>query len=264
MSLVVLRPRVEQLVSSARVSMPLTRVRLIEAVLAARPGALGGMALSEASLADLEALATAAELEVARRLDVGAHLRVAALKYSRHKPREVVVDILASSGVWRYPMPAGWVHGFSVVRRVESPVDQRPPAFLGAREYRVMSGPDGDHLAFAHLTPGVGQVVRVTFTAPHELAETGTTLPETGWDTVVKLAAGTACLELAAFYSHEQDGGLQLEGVRHGSKGGEFQKRGEAFRKEAEAELPELRAEAVRMPAAGEVSLAADTPFLTH
>ncbi|HEX6038045.1 hypothetical protein [Longimicrobium sp.] len=196
-------------------------------------------------------------------LSIDEHVLDAALVFSRRRPRRVVVDLVGTGG-WYLPLPADWVPGFSDVLEVEYPAGQRPPAALSPREWWCPYGtPDGEHLAFKELTPPAGATVRVTISAPHLVDEDATTLPQSHWDTIVKLAAGSACLALAAFYSHQEDQTMALDGVRHGSKAGEFQSRGKAFRAEAEAELPELEAQAVTA-AGGEVSFAGEMHFLTH
>lgn len=210
----------------------------------------------------VEGLVRAERVGAEAQLGIDQALQEAALIYSRRRPRHQVVDLTAD-GEWYLALPAEWVDEFSAIKQVEYPLGRRPPEVVSGREYWLYRTPDGETLAFRELTPGVGESVRVTFTAPHVLDEHSTTLPATSWDTVVKLAAGTVCLELAAFYSHTQHAGLKLDGVSHSSKATEFEKRGKAYRAEAERELPQLQADVVGA-AGGEVSFAGEIPFLTH
>jgi len=199
----------------------------------------------------------------AAQLGIDQALQEAALVFSRRRPQRAVVD-LVGTGEWYLALPAEWVPGFSVVVSVEYPVGQRPPATVGTREYWCpYLTPEGEHLAFHELTPAVGQSVRMTLTVPHVLEEESTTLPQAHWDTVVKLAAGTVCIELAAYYSHSMAASIKLDGVQQTSKASEFAKRGRELRAEAERELPELEARVVS-PAGGEVSFADEILFLSH
>ena len=194
--------------------------------------------------------------------DSDGHLRNAALGDSRRRPRLLVHD-LVSDGSGQLPLPAEWVTDFSEPRSVEYPVGGRPPELLSAREYVLYASPAGEVLALRDVDVPAGGVVRLTFSAPHVIEEASTTLPRTCWDTIEKLAAGNACLEIAAEYSHSGDRSVGLDMVDHGSKGSEFEKRGKTYLAKATDELPQLEGTSVEA-AGGEVSFASDVWYLTH
>jgi hypothetical protein len=84
-------------------------------------------------------------------------------RYSRHKPKVLVVDVMADL-LPGLPLPSAWVEEFSSVQRVEYPVGQQPPALLDAADWYLYRAPQGWRLYLVANQPGFGETVRLTFT----------------------------------------------------------------------------------------------------
>jgi hypothetical protein len=197
--------------------------------------------------------------------DYDGHLEDAVAKYSRHRPRVLVRDLVAG-GSFDVPLPEEWEEDFSELREVEHPVGERVPNLRDRREFRVYAAPEGSALRFLEGEPGAGEVVRVTITAPHSITEDATSVRRTDLDTLVYLAAGLACMALAARYASTNDPTILADSVDYQSKSSEFAKRGKEYMGMVARELPELVSEigtAVK-PAAAETSFENVLSYLTH
>jgi hypothetical protein len=195
----------------------------------------------------------------------------AVLRFSRRRPRRVVVDV-AATGARRYPMPAPWVTDTSSLLVLEHVVAGEETE-LEARAYQVRLGPDGEELRLVDA-PAAGTTLRLTIAVAHQMDATTSTIPAAHQDTVAQLAGGFACLALANIYSGRGEASVRADQVSHGSKGTEYAKRAtELFRaagEEISADAPAATSSA-RGPGAGsaraaaaEVSFAGEMGFLTH
>jgi hypothetical protein len=126
----------------------------------------------------------------------------ALLVYSDHRPREVPADVVADVAGYELPLPAGWVVDFSVVQSIEYPIDQNPVTMLDmSRVYQRMR-PSGERIELP-VALSAGDVVRVTYSATHDVDDTTDTVPPSHRHAVQCLAASNLCGQLASYYATE-------------------------------------------------------------
>lgn len=135
--------------------------------------------------------------------------------HSEQVPLFEVEDILAD-GTFTLAMPAKWAPGFSRLVAVEYPLGSRRPSYLDLRHITIYTDPlAGDSLRLLETTPAVGSIVRVTYTRPHEITETSTTLPDDDYWPVVCVSAAMAARALAARYARTWDPSLSADVVNY-------------------------------------------------
>lgn len=194
--------------------------------------------------------------------DYGQYLLDAVKRLSRVEPREVVQDI-AGDGSFDYDLPAPYDPAFSTVLLVEYPAGEREPSYVDKLDWRIYTAPSGAKLRFLADTPAVGETIRVTHTALHELDGDSTTVPEARQDAVVLLGAGISCEALASHYANTGDSLIGADSVDHASKAKEYSGRAKRFIKMADELLPVPEQGSVRA-ASDQTSVAEDRGFLTH
>lgn len=156
-------------------------------------------------------------------------VRAALAMYSKHRPRTLVED-LAGDGDYDYDLPDDWVEGSSSLKTVEHPAGQREPIVLEAEDYTLYQTADATVLRFLQLIPVAGETIRLTFTAPHVIDDTTTTVPVNDANAVADLAASVACEWLSSRFSQSGEPTLQADSADHTSKARDFALRATAFR----------------------------------
>lgn len=147
-------------------------------------------------------------------------------RYSRHKPRVLVVDVQADL-LPGLPLPDAWVEEFSTVKRVEYPVGRQPAALIDSADWYLYRAPQGLRLYLVGPQPGFGEAVRLTITT----LRTAGDIPAGDLDAVTCLAAA-ACLEtLASLFVQTSDPTIQADVVNYRTKSGEAAARAKALRK---------------------------------
>ncbi len=195
--------------------------------------------------------------------DYDALIRDAVSRYSRAKPRLVVADLIGPGG-FDYPLPDDWSDEWSELRSVEYPVGEREPVYVDRLDRVLYRSPDGMVLRFKAVTPRAGELIRLTFTGLHSIAEGFTTIPPGDHDVVTLLASALGCEQLASHYTNAGDTSLQLDTVDHRSKGSEYAHRAKRFRDLAREQLPALPEEGQVSAAGGETSWGDFASLLTH
>lgn len=146
-------------------------------------------------------------------------------RYSRHKPKVLVVDVTADlePGL---PLPAAWVEEFSTLKQVEYPVGQQPPSLLDGADWYLYRAPQGWRLYLVGEQPAFGNTVRLTFTTLRNAGD----IPAGDLDAVTYLAAA-ACLEtLASLFVQTSDPTIQADVVNYRTKSGEAAARAKRLR----------------------------------
>lgn len=156
--------------------------------------------------------------------DYGPAIAAALASYSKHRPREVVFDLVGNGGS-DLALPAGWVAEFSRILAVEYPVGENPPHLLATDEWSLYRSPQGYQLRLRWDNPAAGESVRLTYTAPR----TETELPAGDLDAVASLAAAICLRTLAALYGQTSDPTIQADVVNYRSKTDEFRRLAEAM-----------------------------------
>jgi hypothetical protein len=95
--------------------------------------------------------------------------------YSKHRPREVIRDISGDGLTYDFAIATNltsWVKGFSTIKSVEYPADERTPSYIEEEEdYRIIEKETGQFLRIITYTPSATQKVRVLYTALHILRD---------------------------------------------------------------------------------------------
>lgn len=157
-------------------------------------------------------------------------------EYSRHRPREVVVEISGDGG-FEYAIDStnfpSWSDGFSVINEIEYPVDDddEEPDILEEDEWMVYQKPAGWYLRFLADEPESDESFRVTHTALHTCTDTSCTVKDIDEEAVQMLAAAYFCQMLATYYAQAQDATIAADAVDHASKSRDYAGRAKTYRK---------------------------------
>jgi hypothetical protein len=132
--------------------------------------------------------------------------REALARYSYDLPRLIVTDLTGDGATYAFTLPDPFDPESSLVMRVEYPANQRPSAYLDSAEWVLYRAPSGMVLRLERLIPGHGEVVRVTFTAPHTLdgldGSAETTVPRSHEEALVLLLASRMLYRVANRFVH--------------------------------------------------------------
>ncbi len=154
-------------------------------------------------------------------------IQQAAKLYSRHRPREVVKDI-TGTGAYDYAVSTNmtaWIKGFSTIKSIEYPADERDPVYLEDDEFTIYEKEAGQYLRFTSSTPLSTEKIRVTYTALHILSDSQNTIPASDEDAVANLAASFCSHALASAYAQVSDATIAADSVNHRTKSQEYQSR---------------------------------------
>lgn len=153
--------------------------------------------------------------------------------YSRHRPLEVVKDI-AGDGTFDYPvstdLPA-WVKGFSMIKSIEYPADQREPVYVDEGNYLIYEKETGQFIRFLSDRPASTEKIRVSHTALHVLSEVRNTIPAIDEDAVSNLAASLCSGALASYYAQTSDSTIGADAVNYRTKSQEYDARAKSQKK---------------------------------
>ncbi len=147
--------------------------------------------------------------------------------YSRDRPLEVVKDITGDGG-YNYAIATNltsWVKGFSIIKSIEYPADEREPSYLDEDDFLVYEKEDGQYIRLLEDTPAATEKARVIYTALHVLSDLTNTIPESDQDAICNLAASLCSGALASIYAHTSDSTITADSVDHRSKSQEFSSR---------------------------------------
>lgn len=146
-------------------------------------------------------------------------------RYARVRPVEAVQDYAGDGATFDWALPAGWVADLSTVRSVEYPTGQRPASLLEADDwqfYRVSTAVQ--NIRLITLTPSAGQTLRITWTKPHLVDVSGSTVPAQDEEAIANLAAAIGLRQLAAYYANTVDPTIAADSVNYRSKSSDYVK----------------------------------------
>jgi hypothetical protein len=92
--------------------------------------------------------------------------------YSKHRPREVVKDI-TGDGTYDYSILThltSWVKGFSTIKSIEYPANEREPSILDTEDFAIYEKEDGQYIRLLEDTPAATETMRVIYTTLHVLS----------------------------------------------------------------------------------------------
>jgi hypothetical protein len=143
-------------------------------------------------------------------------LQTAVLRYSEHRPLELVEDV-TSAGGRRLTLPENWQSGRSRTLSLELPPGEVPPAYIEHGTWTLYQGPSTAELHLP-LTLSAGEVVRVTYTRNHTLDAEADTIPSHDARAVACLAASDLCGQMARYYGQESESSISADAVDRKSK----------------------------------------------
>lgn len=146
-------------------------------------------------------------------------------RYARVRPIEAVQDYAGDGATFDFALPAGWVQDLSTVRSLEYPAGQRPASLLESDDWEYYrSSTSAVKIRLKDLTPSVGQTLRVTWTKPHQVDVSGSTIVSQDEEAVANLAAAIGLRQLAAHYANTVDPTLAADTVNYRSKSSDYLK----------------------------------------
>lgn len=161
-------------------------------------------------------------------------INVAMKKHSKHRPLIVVEEVSGDDG-FDYAVAdlSSWAADFSVVRRVEYPVDDDDPDadILDDADWEIFEKAAGKFLRFLADTPRSTEQFRVTYTALHTCTDSACTVSDFDEESVQALAAAMFCEMLATYYAQSQDSTIEADSVDHTSRARDYGARAAAFRR---------------------------------
>lgn len=146
-------------------------------------------------------------------------------RYSRHKPKVLVVDVDADL-LPGLPLPAAWVEEFSTIKQVEYPVGSQPPQILDAADWYLYRAPQGWRLYLVGEQPAFGATARLTITTLRNAGD----IPAGDLDAVTCLAAASCLETLASLFVQTSDPTIQADVVNYRTKSGEAAARAKRLR----------------------------------
>lgn len=149
----------------------------------------------------------------------------AAKRYTRVRPIEAVQDYAGDGVLFDFALPTGWMPDLSTVRSLEYPAGQRPASMLESEDwtlYRLSTSVQ--KIRLISLTPSTGETLRITWTKPHLIDGSSSTIPGNDEEAVANLAAAIGLRELAAHYANTVDPTLTADSVNYRSKSSEYLK----------------------------------------
>ena len=161
-------------------------------------------------------------------------------QYSKRVPREVVVDV-AGDGTGDFALSSltGFDEEFSGDPLIEYPIStEGEPTYIDRRDwifYRKPS-PTGKVIRLLRDKPAASENVRFTFKAVHSVTAVASTVPESDFYAVCKLAAAEACEDLSRHFTETSENTIiEADQAVYQSKADEYEKRAKRLREQANA-----------------------------
>ena len=172
--------------------------------------------------------------------DLPVMLRKALETYSRKRPRDVVVDIPSDgTGDFAVSSLTGFDQNLSGDVTIEYPISAagEEPNFVDRREWRFYDKPDGRVVRVFGIPNG--NQVRFSFKGVHSVTTLASTVPESDFYAVCKLAAAEGLSELATHFvqTTEVNSFVNADVSNYQSKPDQYSKRAAQLRKEANDHL---------------------------
>ncbi len=152
-------------------------------------------------------------------------IELARLRISADAARELVKDVIWVAEGYFGPLPDGWADG-AWIKTAEYPVGRQP---LEQVELAVYTDGAAQQLMTADALPA-GAVVRVVFSAPHQLSTGVDTIPAENREAVASYAAHLLCKQLAAHYSAERETSIGADGSNTESRARNYAIRAKDYR----------------------------------
>ena len=149
-------------------------------------------------------------------------------QYSKDRPRVRTDDLTGDGTAQTFAVPAAWVPRFSVMLKIEHPVDLVPQEVLDLQDnVEIVESVDGiEKINLIQLTLGAAELARIQYNTLHTVNAGSSSIPDVDFDAVCNLASGHFAMALAAFYAEANDATLGADVVDHQEKARVFGERG--------------------------------------
>jgi hypothetical protein len=143
-------------------------------------------------------------------------------RYNELRPQQSVQDYPGDGATFDLALPTGWVTGMSTIRQMEYPAGQRVPVLLERDDWQFYQTPTSTKIRLLQVTPVTGKTLRLTFTKPHGLDYSGSTIPSQDEEAVTDLAASIGLRDLAAAFAGTVDPTIAADSVEYRTKASEY------------------------------------------
>lgn len=166
--------------------------------------------------------------------DLDKILAKAVRDYSQHRPFHVRKKV-TGNGTSEYVISAIfgslWKHGYSIIREIEYPIDEKPKVVLDPSLHEIYddgSAQDGSNLIlrFVDSQPAATAFFIAEISVEMSLPRAGTqNFPDTdeNFSNITVLAAAYACQRLAAAYAQSSDATITADVVNYHDKSARYQ-----------------------------------------
>lgn len=145
--------------------------------------------------------------------DYDTAINLALMRYSKHKPLEVIDDI-SGDGTNQVILPVGWSPEFSQIKFIEYPIGDFPPTLLDEEDYIIVDRAGTVTLDFELEAAGT---IRVTYT----MLRTADDIPDVDLHAFCFLAASISLEILANTFLQTGDSLINADVVNYRSKSSE-------------------------------------------
>ncbi|MBA7652873.1 hypothetical protein ES703_60712 [subsurface metagenome] len=160
--------------------------------------------------------------------EIDDYVQAALKRYSHHKPQSLAHEFQGDGG-YDYSLPDDWIQGFSRITQVEYPYDQQRPNIIPHEEWtlflKLMNSTQTFVLRFLAISPVAGEYVRITYTIPHVVDDSSSTVFDNDFDAVCCLAASYCCGALSRKYSQTSDPTIAADVVNYAAKASSYASR---------------------------------------
>lgn len=172
--------------------------------------------------------------------DVDRCILSALEEYAKARPRRRAALIDGSGGFdYATSLLSGWQDDFSYVAEIIYPWDSTTPTpfVLNEDEYEVKLLSTGSVLRFKTAKPGTTEKFHVTYTSPHTLSSSTSTVPATDDEALKDLSAALCCEALAAYYSQTSENSISADAVQRIQKADSYRASAKRWREAFKAKM---------------------------
>jgi len=160
--------------------------------------------------------------------EVDNAILAAVKRYSCHKPQSLVHEFQGDGG-YDYVLPDDWFQGFSRITQVEYPYDQQRPNVIAKEDWilflKLVDSTQTLVLRFLAISPAAGEYIRITYTIPHKVDDSSSTVFDNDFDAICCLAASYCCGALSRKYSQTSDPTIAADVVNYAAKASSYASR---------------------------------------
>jgi hypothetical protein len=158
--------------------------------------------------------------------DLSLCLENALMKISKDYP--LIIDVLCSGNDGSdYPLPEGWVEGFSYIQAIEYPYGNLLPEYLEEDEFIIYQNNNIKIIRFLQQIILSVESFKIFFSVPYKITAETNSLPDSLSKALVHLSSYHACQMLAAKYSQFINTEFNANNVNYQSQSEKIRKIGQ-------------------------------------